>query len=89
MYRYICEYCKSHLDLSVTACHNCGAPVPYIHPATNLHNNPRFVQDWTFLTSSSSYPDLTKEELHLIEEARRAQERKGDSHENGLESSQI
>lgn len=72
MYRYICEYCKSHLPLYCTSCPNCGAPVPYIHPATNLHNNPRFVPD------TSTYRGLTITYLdpeHFLWETRRAQER--------------
>lgn len=43
MYAYICEYCRSSV-IRKPACPNCGAPVPLIHPATNVHNNPRFRQ---------------------------------------------
>lgn len=70
MYHYICEYCKSRLSLRATSCHNCGAPVPYTHPATNIYGNPRFAQNEGDLEGGA----YTEAGLRSLWSKRRAQE---------------
>lgn len=43
--KQVCEYCRSHMDIGRAECRNCGAPMKYFHPESNVWRNPHFTQD--------------------------------------------